>query len=839
MSVASAACALILAFAGGIGDAVRAQAQPEPVPGAPFVRNELIVRLRDGGSGAALTALFSKVGAIGVSFFESVDGLVVLTLPEGMDVATARSLAKALSDVAYAEPNYILTTDVIPNDPSFGTLWGLHNTGQSSGTPDADIDAPEAWDITTGSASVVVAVLDTGIDYTHPDLVANMWINPGEIPGNSIDDDLNGYVDDIHGIDTANGDSNPFDDHNHGTHVAGTIGATGNNGTGVVGVNWQVKLMPCKFLGASGSGSTADAITCLEYVAAMKASGVNIVATNNSWGGGSFSQALHDAVETQRQRDILFIAAAGNGGDDSVGDDNDATAHYPANIDLPNVIAVASTTRTDARSSFSNYGRRTVHLGAPGTSILSTTPGNNYATFSGTSMATPHVAGVAALLKAQDPSRDWRAIRNLILAGGDTTSAMTGVAVTGRRLNAFGALSCSGATVFSRLKPIPDVVTTTPGAAVTVAAINIACAAGQGNVPVGLSGGGTLTLVDDGVAPDQAAGDGIYSAAFTPAVTGTRVLTFPDSSALTVHTLLPTSYAVQSATFAYRTIAGTNLGLDDDTSAAIATPFPLNFGGVTFSTLYVSSNGTVNVAGINDTYGNSALPTTTASTLVAPFWDDLRPVPNTAANVFWATTGAAPNRELVVEWRDVGPFLCSSLGGTFQVVFFENRNDILFNYSDTIFGGACAGANQGAQATIGVQSSPSVARQHSHNSASVANGSALLWTLVVPPPAFTDDPLTAGATAVKTVHFTELRTRINAQRVRFGLVATVWTESLAAGVTSARAQHVLEMRSAVTAAYLAAGLGAPGFADPIQPGQVIRATHITELRAAVVGLETQ
>src|SRR5439155_6983308 len=251
---------------------------------------------------------------------------------------------------------------------------------------------------------------------------------------NGIDDAGNGQIDDCFGIDTLNNASNPLDDNDHGSHVAGTIGAVGNNGVGVVGVNWTVRLMACKFLNASGSGPTSDAIDCLEYVKLMKDRGVNIIATNNSWGGVGFSQALLDAIEAHRQRGILFIAAAGNSGLN-----NDFTPVYPANYYLPNVISVAATTRTDGQAFFSNFGRRTVHLGAPGDQILSTTRGNTYQIFSGTSMATPHVTGVAALLKAQDPGRDWRAIKNLILSGGDTIPSLTNT-ITRKRLNARGAL---------------------------------------------------------------------------------------------------------------------------------------------------------------------------------------------------------------------------------------------------------------------------------------------------------------------------------------------------------------------------------------------------------------
>src|SRR5437879_13601601 len=241
-----------------------------------------------------------------------------------------------------------------------------------------------------------------------------MYRSARDCVANGIDDDGNGVIDDSVGDDTANNDADPRDDAGHGAHVSGTIGALGNNGVGVAGVNWTVRIMACKFLNASGSGTIGDAIDCLEYVKLMKDRGVNIVATNNSWGGGAFSQALFDAIEAHRQRGILFIAAAGN-----QASDNDATPFYPASYALPNVISVAATTQTDAKASFSNWGRRSVHLGAPGEAILSTTPGDTYQVMSGTSMATHHVTGVAALLKAQDPTRDWRATKNLILTGGD------------------------------------------------------------------------------------------------------------------------------------------------------------------------------------------------------------------------------------------------------------------------------------------------------------------------------------------------------------------------------------------------------------------------------------
>lgn len=276
------------------------------------------------------------------------------------------------SDVEFAEPNYIYHPNTTPNDPDYNKLWGQNNTGQTGGIPDADLDVPEAWDRTTGGNDVVVVVIDTGVDYEHEDLKDNMWINSGEIPNNGIDDDSNGYVDDVHGINAIDNSGDPMDkleeDGGHGTHVAGTIAAVGNNNKGVVGVSWNAKVMGCKFLGIGGGFST-DAIKCLEYVLAHKNNGVNIVATNNSWGGGGSSQTVKDAIAATNNAGIPFLAAAGNDGTD-----NDTTPHYPSSYDLPGVIAVASTDHNDDLSSFSNYGATSVDLAAPGSSIYSSSP---------------------------------------------------------------------------------------------------------------------------------------------------------------------------------------------------------------------------------------------------------------------------------------------------------------------------------------------------------------------------------------------------------------------------------------------------------------------------------
>lgn len=367
------------------------------------------------------------------------EGFLALQAPAA-SVADVRGWAAATAGVRYVEPDFVITTSATPNDPSYSRLWGLNNSGQTGGVADADMDVAEAWDVSSGSRSVVVGVIDTGIDYNHPDLAANIWRNPGEIAGDGIDNDRNGYVDDVRGWDFANNDNDPFDDEGHGTHVAGTIGAVGNNGVGIVGVSWNVSLMALKFLGADGSGSTSNAIAAINYATRMRQSfGVNVVATNNSWGGGGFSSALRDAIAAGGSAGVLCVAAAGN---ESA--NNDATPSYPANYAGDAVISVAATDSSNRLATFSNYGVTTVDVAAPGVGIYSTVPGNRYASYSGTSMATPHVTGTVALLAAANPQATAAELRTAILSTAVPLPALAGKVATGGLVNAAAALAAVG-----------------------------------------------------------------------------------------------------------------------------------------------------------------------------------------------------------------------------------------------------------------------------------------------------------------------------------------------------------------------------------------------------------
>ena len=353
------------------------------------------------------------------------DRWVLLGFPDDMPVAAFLHALAPFAEVECAEANWVVRSINTPNDPNYPQLYGMNNTGQTGGTADADIDAPEAWDIVTGG-SVVVGVIDTGIDWNHPDLVPNLWVNAAEQNGAAgVDDDANGYVDDIRGWDWVSDDNNPMDGHSHGTHVSGTIAGRGNNGLGVAGVCWQARLMALKFLSDAGSGAISDGVLATRY---GTLNGARL--TSNSWGGGGYSQAMVDALTEADTAGVLFVAAAGNNGSNA-----DTAPMYPAAYTNPNVISVAATDNNDALAYFSNWGATSVDVGAPGVSILSSTPNSNYGTMSGTSMATPHVSGACALLWSYDSAATHVEVKAAILAGAQPIPALAGRCVSGGRLN--------------------------------------------------------------------------------------------------------------------------------------------------------------------------------------------------------------------------------------------------------------------------------------------------------------------------------------------------------------------------------------------------------------------
>ncbi len=373
-------------------------------------------------------------------------------LPRGKHRDTAIAELESDPAVAYAEPNWVYTKAATSNDPYYenGSLWGMYGDAFSPAN-EFGSQASEAWAGNhTGNKSVVVGIIDEGVQVTHPDLNDNAWVNPVDGPDGK-DNDGNGYVDDTNGWDFVNNDNTVYDggrkgnQDKHGTHVAGTIGAEGGNDTGVAGVNWDVTMIPAKFLGRRG-GTLANAIKAVDYLTDLKTRhGLNFVATNNSWGGGGFSQGLLDAITRAAKANILFIAAAGNSGAN-----NDTDASYPSNYDTTattanpdgaaydSVVAVAAIDSGGQLASFSNYGVKTVDLAAPGVGIYSTLPNNSYGSYSGTSMATPHVTGGAALYAASNPGATALQIKTAIMGSVVPTASLLDKTVSGGRLNVSG-----------------------------------------------------------------------------------------------------------------------------------------------------------------------------------------------------------------------------------------------------------------------------------------------------------------------------------------------------------------------------------------------------------------
>lgn len=404
---------------------------PEVIPG------EFVLKLKKGASIKKNINVLESALNVKIKKFIPNTNLVVVKANEknqnDIKVTTNRFLQNDM--VQLAEPNFVYRINRVPNDPEIGKLWGLINRGQADsknklGVFGVDIGAEAAWDVETGKEDLLVAVIDTGLDYNHNDLKENSWSNLAELNGKAgVDDDGNGFIDDIHGYDFANNDADPFDDHGHGSHCSGTIGAKGNDGAGIVGVAWNVKIMGVKFLGGDGSGSLEAAVQSIKYATKM---GAKIM--SNSWGGGGYSEILKEAIQEANDHGIVFTAAAGNHSGN-----NDDSPSYPASYNLPNVISVAAIDNTGSLANFSCYGKKTVHVAAPGVNVYSSTPGG-YESWSGTSMATPHVTGVAALLLSHEPNLTPEEVRTRLVRTSKPMATLKGKTASNGLVNAYLAL---------------------------------------------------------------------------------------------------------------------------------------------------------------------------------------------------------------------------------------------------------------------------------------------------------------------------------------------------------------------------------------------------------------
>jgi thermitase len=447
---------LIAAFAGGLRHLKFRVTKPAPQQERTPVQSqsatnesdekenaEVLVRFRPGTTREVIDRITAQFNDEVEDRIESVDGLDVIEDEDGTNAVEVAAQYRALPEVEYAEANTEISLEhedggrrhVHADDAMFFQQWGLFNNGQNGGKAGADISAMRAWAVTKGSEQVVVAVLDSGVDYTHPDLINNIWTRPEIIKEYEDEDLTDGAVDDLHGFNVVEDNGDPMDDNGHGTHCAGIIGAEGGNGLGIAGVNWNVKIMPLRFMDGDGTGSTKDAIEAINYVIDRKRAGVNVRIISASWGSTAKSRALEDVIRKAYDEGILFVAAAGN-----ASSDNDQTPHYPSSYNLGNVISVAATNRNDQLTSFSNYGARSVQIAAPGEEILSTWLEHGFSEKKGTSMATPFVAGVAALVLSQNPKMSVDELRARLLKSVDPLPSLKGKVASGGRINAAKAV---------------------------------------------------------------------------------------------------------------------------------------------------------------------------------------------------------------------------------------------------------------------------------------------------------------------------------------------------------------------------------------------------------------
>ncbi len=647
----------------------------------PHVPNHLLVRPSSQAHPDAVETLRLRLGAVVKDRFRELNGLQVWTLGPSTSVREALSISLRSGLFQLVEPDYLQFATVAPNDPFFadGSQWHLENTGRQGGSQGADISALDGWAIRTDAAEVKVAIIDTGARLTHEDLRPNLWHNPGEIAGNGKDDDQNGIIDDIHGINSIRDHGDPSDDTGHGTHVSGLVGAVGDNRKGSTGVAWNVKLMPLRFLNRFGEGATSDAIQCINYAIN---NGADII--NNSWGSNAFSGALSSAIGRAFQEDVLIVAAAGN-----ERRNNDVIPLYPANYPQSNVLSIAATTHRDALASYSNYGATTVDIAAPGNAILSTWGRSDraYDLASGSSMSAPIVSGAAALMRAHFPSASASEIAARMIATVDPLPSLRGRCVSEGRLNLALALG-------------PDLV----------AGFTMSPNGGAPPLRVSFKDQSLGQIVNW----HWDFGDGSrISGLPNPFHTYNRAGNFPVtlrvesqdgfSVSRTQSIAVIANYRVELDFFNWVTIDNPirlDLG-NEGISHPIPLPFLFPFYARPRDRIYVGSNGVMGfdpeelAAASNQSIPEPAAP----NALIAPYWDDLNPT--SGGHIEYGLMGSPPHRRLVVTWDGVPLNIGNNaLPLSFQAILEEGTQRIVFQYRDILPGSRLAG---GSGATIGLE----------------------------------------------------------------------------------------------------------------------------------------
>ena len=680
---------------------------PAAKPVGLYREGRILIKPAAGARAGALAGLHAAHGVRVIRHFKHLGDIQVLELAKGARLQEALRRYEQSGLVQYAEPDCWAFPALTPDDPSFldGILWHLENTGQNGGLPGADIHAPGGWDAQSTASNVIVALVDTGVRCTHEDLAANLWVNPGEIPGNGMDDDGDGIIDDVHGINAANESGDPIDLDGHGTAVAGILAAVGNNGMGGVGVAWRVRIMACRYTDDSGNGAISDVLECFNYA---RQKGAHII--NASFVVPTWSPSLNDAVGECQGAGIIVVAAAGNSANDS-----DVYPYFPAGYNWENIVAVAATTRTDELAAFSNFGATSVDLAAPGSEIYTTGSGSDsaYGWVSGTSFATPMVAGALALLRAHYPPVNYRHLINSLYAGVDPLPGLAGKCVTAGRLNLAHALA-------------PRVIADFSPSATTGAvpfAVNFTDASCCGVTHWWWDFG------DGATSREQSP-----SHTFDRAGNFTVTLSVADQAGRTnsISRLIfaVANYQVTQGEYNWIDPAGlTPLMLFNGLSFPQTLPFAFRFYDSDYSQLYVSANGFIGFD-----YASFALTATNTdladpgkpNNLICPFWDEL--APNAGGNVYLGTTGTAPNRKVVISWVSVPRPEDPTLGFTFQAWLEEGTQRIQFQYQEVQPDSPSAGA-AGRSATVGVENaSGTVAAKYSRNgSRLLTNNQAILF----------------------------------------------------------------------------------------------------------------